>query len=329
MDRKEPALDSADNPPLRAQRGAPVVASRPRRKGGLWRWFWRLLLVLVLFVPVTLLLFRWVPVPVTAFMLQSSQWPLQHDWVPASQIADVARKAVVASEDQKFWDHDGFDLEAIEKARKHNKRSKKRRGASTISQQTAKNLYLWPGGGYFRKGVEAGITVLMELMWSKDRILEVYLNSAEFGAGIYGVEAASQAYFKKPASKLTANEAARLAAVLPSPKRWSAKAPGAYVQKRVRWIMGQMGYGARVAEPEPPPPAPGEPVEPENGGFFGGEEAPVTGDVPAAVDAPLEGEAAPVEAPVEAAPVDAPVESGPVPAETPPAAPAAEPAPPQ
>ena len=327
MDRKEPSLDSADNPPLRAQRGAPVVAARARRKGGLRRWFWRILLVLVLFVPVTLLLFRWVPVPVTAFMLQSDKWPLQHDWVPASQIAEVARKAVVASEDQKFWDHDGFDLEAIEKARKHNKRSKKRRGASTISQQTAKNLYLWPGGGYFRKGVEAGITVLMELMWPKERILEVYLNSAEFGSGIYGVEAASQAYFRKPASKLTANEAARLAAVLPSPKHWSAKSPGAYVQKRVRWIMGQMGYGARVAEPEPPPPAPGEPVEPENGGFFGGDDSAVTSETPAA-DAPVEGEAAPVEsAPAEETPTEAPVESVPVPAETPAAAPPAEPAP--
>jgi monofunctional biosynthetic peptidoglycan transglycosylase len=325
MDRKEPSLDSADNPPLRAQRGAPVVAAPPRRKGRLRRWFWRLLLVLVLFVPVTLLLMRWVPVPITAFMLQSSKWPLQHDWVPASQIADVARKAVVASEDQKFWDHNGFDLEAIEKARKHNKRGKKIRGASTISQQTAKNLYLWPGGGYFRKGVEAGITVLMELMWPKERILEVYLNIAEFGPGIYGVEAASQAYFKKPAARLSANEAARLAAVLPSPRRWSAKAPGAYVQKRVRWIMGQMGYGARVAEPEPPPPLPGEPVEPETGGFFGGGDAAPAEDVPAAMDAPVE--AAPVEG-EEPAPVEAPVESEPLPAEAPAEAapPAVEPA---
>ncbi|HEY0914345.1 MAG TPA: monofunctional biosynthetic peptidoglycan transglycosylase [Solimonas sp.] len=325
MDRKEPSLDSDANPPLRPARGETVVAARPRRrKGSLRRWFWGLLLFAVLFIPVSVLLLRWLPPPTTAFMLQSPKHPVQYEWVPASRIAEVARKAVVASEDQKFWDHNGFDLEAIEKARKHNKKSKKRRGASTISQQTAKNLFLWSGGGYFRKGVEAGITVLMEALWPKQRILEVYLNIAEFGPGIYGVEAASQAYFNKPAAKLSANEAARLAAVLPSPRRWGAKAPGPYVQKRVRWIMGQMGYGARVAEPEPPPPVPGEPAEAEDeSGFFGGDaptpEATVpAGEAPAAEPA-VEGETPPgLDAPVESAPVqEAPVEAPP---------PAAEPA---
>jgi monofunctional biosynthetic peptidoglycan transglycosylase len=321
MDRKEPSLDSDANPPLRPSRGEPVVAARPRRrKGRLRRWFWGLLLFAVLFVPVSVLLLRWLPPPTTAFMLQSPKHPVQYDWVPASQIAEVARKAVVASEDQKFWDHNGFDLEAIEKARKHNQRSKKRRGASTISQQTAKNLFLWSGGGYFRKGVEAGITVLMEALWPKQRILEVYLNVAEFGPGIYGVEAASQAYFNKPAAKLSANEAARLAAVLPSPRRWSAKAPGPYVQKRVRWIMGQMGYGARVAEPEPPPPAPGEPADTEDESGFLDGGAPAAGESPAGHEAPVE--SAPVPAGEAPPPVDAPVESGPVP-EAPVEAPAA------
>ncbi|MGH8443642.1 MAG: monofunctional biosynthetic peptidoglycan transglycosylase, partial [Solimonas sp.] len=209
-------------------------------------------LVLALTVlPVALL--RWVPPPTTSYMLQSPTRPVQYRWVPRSRISDAARRAVVAAEDQKFWTHDGFDLDAIEKAREHNQKSKRKRGASTISQQTAKNLFLWSGGGYFRKGIEAGYTLLIEAMWPKERILEVYLNVAEFGPGIYGVEAASQAYFHKPAAKLTAMEAARLAAVLPSPRHWSVAQPGAYVQRRANWIVGQMGYGGSRPGTEPEP----------------------------------------------------------------------------
>lgn len=303
----EPRLEGDGPAALRAEpRRNPVPQAPPRRRSPL-RWLWWLLLAMLLFPPLAILALRWLPPPTTAYMLQSPKRPVQYDWVPATQIAEVARKAVVASEDQKFWDHDGFDLEAIEKARAHNKRSKKRRGASTISQQTAKNLFLWPGGGYLRKGVEAGFTVMMETLWSKPRILEVYLNIAEFGPGIYGVEAAAQAFFGKPASKLSAGEAARLAAVLPSPRHWSAKNPGAYVQRRARWILGQMGYGAPVAEPEPPEPlseesAP-EPLMPE--------EAPAEqnpAEVPAEVlplepvsaDTPLL-DAVPPEAPAEPA----------------------------
>ena len=223
-------------------------------------WPRRLLWLLLGGLAVTVLpvaLLRVVPPPTSAFMLQSPVKPVKYQWVPRASIAETARRAVVASEDQKFWEHEGFDLEAIEKAREHNKRSKRRRGASTISQQTAKNLFLWPGGGYFRKGVEAGYTVLIETLWPKERILEVYLNIAEFGPGIYGVEAAAQAYFKKPAAKLSANEAARLAAVLPSPRHWSVTRPGGFVSSRVSWIMGQMGYGGRrpADEPEPEIPA--------------------------------------------------------------------------
>jgi monofunctional biosynthetic peptidoglycan transglycosylase len=188
-------------------------------------------------------------------MLQSPTQPVQYHWVPATQIADVARRAVVASEDQKFWTHHGFDLEAIQQAQEYNRHARHhRRGASTISQQTAKNLFLWPGG-YVRKGIEAGLTLLLEKIWGKQRILEMYLNIAEFGPGIYGVEAASQAYFGKPASQLNVEEAARLAAVLPNPRHWSVRNPGAYVQARAAWIMGQMGYGSRntpAEEPEPP-----------------------------------------------------------------------------
>ncbi|MFT4048000.1 MAG: monofunctional biosynthetic peptidoglycan transglycosylase [Solimonas sp.] len=218
---------------------------------------WLLLALLAVTVlPVALL--RFVPPPTTAYMLQSPTRPVQYRWVPASRISDNARRAVVAAEDQKFWMHQGFDLDAIEQAREHNRHSKRVRGASTISQQTAKNLFLWPGGGYFRKGVEAGYTVLIEALWPKRRILEVYLNVAEFGPGVYGVEAASQAYFHKPAAGLTATEAARLAAVLPSPRHWSVTRPGGYVQRRVAWIVGQMGYSGRAAGSEPEPQMPDE-----------------------------------------------------------------------
>ena len=216
----------------------------------------RLLFVLVAALLLPVLALRWLPVPTSAFMLQSETRPVQYQWVAAKRIPEVVRRAVVAAEDQKFFEHSGFDVEAMEKAYRHNQKSKRRRGASTISQQTAKNLFLWSGGGYFRKGLEAGYTVLIEALWPKQRILTVYLNIAEFGPGIYGVEAASQAYFKKSAAKLTANEAARLAAVLPSPRRWKVVNPGRYVQKRVGWIMRQMGYGPRPAivdEPEPLP----------------------------------------------------------------------------
>ncbi|HET8881628.1 MAG TPA: monofunctional biosynthetic peptidoglycan transglycosylase [Solimonas sp.] len=216
------------------------------------RLLWWLLLgaLAVTVLPVALL--RWIPPPTTAYMLQSPVKPVRYHWVPREKISAMAGRAVVASEDQKFYTHDGFDLEAIEKARAHNRRSKHVRGASTISQQTAKNLFLWPGGGYFRKAIEAGYTILIEAFWPKPRILEMYLNIAEFGPGIYGVEAASQAYFHHSAATLTANEAARLASVLPSPRHWSVTHPGHYVQRRVGWIVGQMGYGHRpAAEPEP------------------------------------------------------------------------------
>lgn len=205
------------------------------------------------------------PPLITSFMLQSAVKPVDYQWVPAAQIAEVARKAVVASEDQKFWSHEGFDLEAMEQAHRDNQKRRSKRGASTISQQTAKNLFLWPGGGYVRKGIEAYFTVLIELLWPKARILEVYLNIAEFGPGIYGVEAAAQRFFNKPAAQLTPSEAARLAAVLPNPKRWNAERPGSYVMARSEWILRQMGYGPRKPDPEDaePPEPPEQAVVPQ------------------------------------------------------------------
>ncbi|NGY05091.1 monofunctional biosynthetic peptidoglycan transglycosylase [Solimonas terrae] len=207
-------------------------------------------------LPVILL--RWIPPPTTSYMLQSPVKPVRYHWMPREKISDLAGRAVVASEDQKFYTHNGFDLDAIEKAREHNRHSKHTRGASTISQQTAKNLFLWSGGGYFRKGIEAGYTILIEALWPKQRILEMYLNIAEFGPGIYGVEAASQAYFHHSAATLTATEAAHLASVLPSPRHWSVTHPGSYVQRRVNWIVGQMGYGTQRPDSEPEPDMPDE-----------------------------------------------------------------------
>ena len=230
-----------------------------RRKFRPLRWLLGLVLLLLAVTVLPVVALRWLPAPTSAFMLQSPVSPVRHDWIAAAQIPDVARRAVVAAEDQKFFEHQGFDIEAMQKAYANNQKKGRRvRGASTISQQTAKNLFLWSGGGYFRKGLEAGYTVLIEAFWPKQRILTVYLNIAEFGPGIYGVEAASQAYFKKPAAKLTASEAARLAAVLPSPRKWSVTRPGPYVQKRSAWILRQMGYrnGPRPAPMEEPDPLP-------------------------------------------------------------------------
>lgn len=195
------------------------------------------------------LLLRWVPVPLTSFMLQDRIAALrsggkghgfEHDWVAWDEISPNAAVAVVAAEDQKFAYHLGFDVESIDKAMKDAQRGRRLRGASTISQQTAKNLFLWPGQSWVRKGFEAWFTLLIEALWPKQRILEVYLNSAEFGRGVWGVEAASQRFFGKPARRLSRQEAALLAAVLPSPKRFRVDAPSGYVRQRQAWILQQM-----------------------------------------------------------------------------------------
>jgi monofunctional biosynthetic peptidoglycan transglycosylase len=162
------------------------------------------------------------------------------DWVGGNKLSDHLKLAVICAEDQNFLEHHGFDLVAIEKALKHNKKSRRKRGASTISQQTAKNVFLWPGRSWFRKGLEVWFTALIEIFWSKQRILTVYLNIAEMGKGIYGAEAAAQHYFRKPAAKLNRSEAALLASVLPSPMRYSVSNPGPYVRNRQAWILRQM-----------------------------------------------------------------------------------------
>ena len=201
-------------------------------------------------------LLRWVPVPVTSFMIQDRLGALvareagyryTHDWVPWQQISPHAAVAAIAAEDQKFTSHRGFDFQQIDRALTAAERGQRLRGASTISQQLAKNLFLWPGRSWVRKGLEAYFTVLLELLWPKQRILEVYLNSVEFGRGVWGVEAASQRFFSRPAQQLTRQQAALLAAVLPNPRRFRVDSPTAYVQNRQAWILRQMSQLGGVA----------------------------------------------------------------------------------
>jgi monofunctional biosynthetic peptidoglycan transglycosylase len=199
---------------------------------------------------------RWLPVPMTAFMVQERIASVgdapalmqRHAWVSWDRISRHAALAVVAAEDQKFFEHRGFDFDAIGKAVDDAQRGKRLRGASTISQQVSKNLFLWGGQNWFRKGLEAWFTVWIEFLWPKRRILEVYLNSAQFGHGVWGVQAASRAYFGKDASSLTRAEAAALAAVLPSPNYYRVVDPGPYVRRRQAWILGQMNGLPAAAE---------------------------------------------------------------------------------
>lgn len=193
------------------------------------------------------LVYKFVPVPYTALMAIRSiegdaKYETRHDWVPIEEISPNLQLAVICSEDQTFLSHGGFDRKAIEKALESNEKGKKLRGGSTISQQTAKNVFLWPNRTWMRKGLEAYFTLLIETLWSKERILEVYLNSIEMGNGVFGAEAASQYWFKKSAKKLSSQNAAAIAAILPSPQRYSANPPGPYVARRTQWIVRQMGY---------------------------------------------------------------------------------------
>ena len=232
------------------------------KKRPLWksilRWAGFLLLGCVGASVLVVLVLRWVPVPCSALMIErrftatvnGKPYLSRHQWVPLEAIAPSMGVAVIAAEDQNFPDHFGFDWQAIEKAMAHNEHSRRKRGASTLSQQTAKNLFLWENRSWARKGFEVYFTLLLEAGWSKRRILEVYLNSVEFGDGIFGVEAASRKYFGKSAKALSASEAALLAAVLPSPLKYRADAPSAYVRGRQEWILNQMRQlgGAQVVK---------------------------------------------------------------------------------
>jgi len=197
------------------------------------------------------LAFRWIPVPLTPLMLiragqqlsTGKTFQMEHKWVPLKKISRNLQLSVVCSEDQKFADHFGFDLAAIKLAvTDSQKKNKHLRGASTISQQTAKNVFLWPGRSWLRKALECWFTVLLELFWSKERILEVYLNSIEMGDGIYGAEAASRHWFHTGAADLTRHQAAALAAILPNPREYNPVKPSSYLQSRMSWIRGQMQH---------------------------------------------------------------------------------------
>lgn len=188
--------------------------------------------------------YKWMPVYITPLMITRSienDDEMQHRWVPIEEISENMALAVVSSEDNLFMSHSGFDFDQIQKAIEEAEKTGRQRGASTISQQTAKNVFLWNGRSWVRKGLEAYFTVLIELIWGKERIMEVYLNSIEMGPGIYGAEAVAQAHFGKSASKLTRREAALIAATLPNPLKYSSKNPSKYMRKRQRQITRLMG----------------------------------------------------------------------------------------
>ena len=214
----------------------------------IFRFLWKALLWFFGISIVLVVLFKWIPVPITPLMvtrvienkLDGKEAYLNHDWEPLENISPNLQKAVIAAEDGYFLKHHGFDFKAMQKAFKSNQKGRKLKGGSTISQQTAKNVFLWQGRSYVRKGLEAYFTVLIELIWGKERIMEVYLNSIEMGDGIYGAEAASQHWYKKEAIYLSAREAAGIAAILPNPRKYKATNSSSYINRRKDKILRVM-----------------------------------------------------------------------------------------
>jgi len=209
---------------------------------GLWRFTKRLFIILFLAQLVYIILLKWINPPITITQLTSwlSGHGLKRDYVNRNNISVNSKLAVIASEDQLFPDHNGFDFKSIEKAMKHNQKSKSLHGASTISQQTAKNVFLWQGRSWLRKGLEVYFTFMIEKIWGKKRILEVYMNVAEMGDGIFGIEKAAEKYFNKHAINLSRQEASMIAACLPNPRRYSVKPLSKYVSIRSGWVLRQM-----------------------------------------------------------------------------------------
>ncbi|WP_395633066.1 monofunctional biosynthetic peptidoglycan transglycosylase [Flavobacterium sp.] len=210
-------------------------------------WFFAISILLVV-------VFKWVPIPYTPLMAiraLENKWEgkdavLSHDWVPLEEISPNLQKAVIASEDGNFLNHHGFDFQAMQKAFKSNKKGKRIKGGSTISQQTAKNVFLWQGRSYIRKGLEAYFTVLIELIWGKERIMEVYLNSIEMGKGVYGAEEASKHWYRKSAVNLTKREAAGIAAILPNPLKYKATNSSSYIERRKDKILRNMRHVGKL-----------------------------------------------------------------------------------
>lgn len=214
------------------------------------RFLFKVLLWFIALSVISVVIFRFVPVPFTPLMISRAfemkdngrEMTSSHDWVPIEEISPNLQKAVIASEDDLFLTHNGFNFDAMYKAFKNNNKGKKLKGGSTISQQTAKNVFLWQGRSYLRKGLEAYFTVLIELLWSKERIMEVYLNSIEMADGVYGAQAAAQHWYHKDAKDLTKYEAAGIAAILPNPRRFRATRSSGYTERRKGRIVRLMRY---------------------------------------------------------------------------------------
>ncbi|WP_298308969.1 monofunctional biosynthetic peptidoglycan transglycosylase [Flavobacterium sp.] len=210
-------------------------------------WFFGISILLVV-------LFKWIPVPFTPLMItraieqkmDGQEMTCSHDWVPLEDISVNLQKAVIASEDGNFLKHNGFDFKAMQKAFKNNNRGKKLKGGSTISQQTAKNVFLWQGRSYIRKGLEAYFTFLIEIVWGKERIMEVYLNSIEMGKGVYGAEAAAEHWYRTNAKNLTKIQAAGIAAILPNPRKYKATNSSSYIEKRKGKIVRVMNHVGKL-----------------------------------------------------------------------------------
>lgn len=223
--------------------GKRVKTLKPKRRALWWRvlrWPVRAILAILVFCVLWVGLYRFIALPGGIYMATEA-WErggIRQDWRPIEEISPRLVRSVMAAEDARFCDHHGFDFEAIREAMRLNEQGKRTYGASTITQQTAKNMFLWHRRSWVRKGLEAGFTVLIELLWSKQRIIEVYLNTAEFAPGVFGAEAAAQHHFGRPALALTLAQASRLAAVLPNPKKRSASQPSGYVKRRGRAIAG-------------------------------------------------------------------------------------------
>lgn len=220
----------------------------------IFRFLWKAMLWFFGVSIFMVILYKFVPVPFTPLMgiraieqkMEGKEMICSHDWVPIEEISINLQKAVIASEDGNFLTHNGFDFKAIEKAMEANKKGKKLRGGSTISQQTAKNVFLWSGRSYLRKGLEAYFTVLIELIWGKERIMEVYLNSIEMGNGVYGAQEASRVWYRKDAKNLTPREAAGIAAILPNPRKFKASNSSNYINRRKDFIVRQMSYLGKI-----------------------------------------------------------------------------------
>ncbi|UPT72190.1 MAG: monofunctional biosynthetic peptidoglycan transglycosylase [Flavobacterium sp. JAD_PAG50586_2] len=216
----------------------------------IFRWIWKAMLWFFGLSILSVIIFKWVPVPFTPLMitriiefkLDGKDAIFSHDWESIENISPNLQKAVIASEDGNFLKHSGFDFKAMQKAYKNNSKGKKLKGGSTISQQTAKNVFLWQGRSYLRKGLEAYFTVLIELIWGKERIMEVYLNSIEMGNGVYGAQQASRHWYSTTAKELTPREAAGIAAILPNPRKFKASNSSSYINKRKEKIMRGMRH---------------------------------------------------------------------------------------